>query len=411
MRSNAFESQPIEVELFTPRNDVANPIISIVIPALNESVTIGTFLDWCHEGIAKIDVPVEVIIVDSSTDETPEIALENGARVLRVPKLGLGRAYIDALPFTRGKYLILGDADCTYDFRELMPFYEAFVAGNEYVMGSRFKGSIEAGAMPPLHQYFGTPLTTWILNVMYGTDFSDIHCGMRGITRDAFQRMNMASQSWEYASEMVLKSVHMGLKRAEVPVRFLKDMEGRTSHHVRAGWFSPWKAGWINLKAMFVFGADFFLWWPGLLFFMLGSAGWLSLAFGPRTINGVGLSLNTMLFCLVFSMAGLQMLLTAVVEKVITDGQGKLRQKWLDRMNYTKIAVVSGIAFFVGLILVGRFAIDFVRAGYALASLPESANHLAISGLALLFGAVLVFTNTLVLHAVAVYVPKPSNRD
>ena len=405
--NDKFDHQPNMVELFVPKNDVINPVISIVIPALNESLTIGTFIDWCREGIAKIGVPTEIVIVDSSTDETPKIALDKGARVLRVPKLGLGRAYIDALPFARGKYLILGDADCTYDFRELKPFYEAFEAGNEYVMGSRFKGSIEIGAMPPLHQYFGTPLTTWILNLIYGTNFSDIHCGMRGITRNAFQRMNMASQSWEYASEMVLKSVHMGLKRAEVPVSFLKDMEGRTSHHVRAGWFSPWQAGWINLKAMFVFGADFFLWWPGLLFFILGSAGWVMLSFGPMTINGVGLSLNTMLFCLVFSMVGLQMLLIAIIEKVITDGQGDLRKQWLSRMDYTKTAIISGLAFLSGLILVLRFSMIFVAQNYNLSAVSENENHLAIAGLAMLLGSVLVFTNTLVLHAVAVYVPKP----
>ena len=106
-------------------------------------------------------------------------------------------------------------------------------------MGSRWKGSIEPGAMPRLHQYFGTPLTTWILNRLYSSQFSDIHCGMRGITRDALERMDLQSQSWEYASEMVLKSVHMDLRTTEVPVRFLKDREGRLSHHKRSGWFSP----------------------------------------------------------------------------------------------------------------------------------------------------------------------------
>ena len=225
---------------------------------------------WCKEGLAAAGVVGEILIVDSSDDHTAELALAGGARVLQVPKRGLGRAYIDALPFVRGKWIVMGDADCTYDFRGLPPFVDGFRDGYEYVMGSRWKGSIEAGSMPGLHRYFGTPFTTWILNRLYSSHFSDIHCGMRGITRDALERMNLQSQSWEYASEMVLKSVHMELRTTEVPVTFLKDREGRVSHHKREGWLSPFKAAWINLRAMFIYGSDFFLFKPGLVLTVLG---------------------------------------------------------------------------------------------------------------------------------------------
>jgi glycosyltransferase involved in cell wall biosynthesis len=152
-------------QLLVTANEVAGPKLSIVIPALNEALA------------------------------TSEIALAKGARVLRTPKRGLGRAYIDAIPFIRGEYVLMGDADCTYDFRELGPFLESFHGGCEYVMGSRFRGYIEPGSMPPLHQYFGTPVTTWLLNFLYSSHFSDIHCGMRGITRDALCRMDLQSQS------------------------------------------------------------------------------------------------------------------------------------------------------------------------------------------------------------------------
>src|SRR6266567_5405190 len=197
-RSSSVPHGPVDkdVTLFVPDEDVADPELSIVIPALNEELTVGRFVDWCREGLREANVRGEIIIVDSSSDRTAEIALARGARVLKTPKRGLGRAYIDALPFIRGEYVLLGDADCTYDFRELANFVEKFRAGYEFIMGSRFKGSIEDGAMPPLHRYFGTPLTTWILNVMYGTHFSDIHCGMRGITLSALKRLKLASQSW-----------------------------------------------------------------------------------------------------------------------------------------------------------------------------------------------------------------------
>ena len=130
-----------EIHLLVPENDVADPELSIVVPALNEALTITEFVQWCHEGMAKAGVRGEIIIIDSSTDETPELAVAGGARVLRTPKRGLGRAYIDAIPMIRGKWVLMGDADCTYDFRELDVFVEGFRQGNDFVMGSRWKGS------------------------------------------------------------------------------------------------------------------------------------------------------------------------------------------------------------------------------------------------------------------------------
>ena len=139
-------------------------------------------------------------------------------------------------------------------------------------MGNRFAGSIEPGAMPKLHRYFGTPVTTWILNLIYGSKYSDIHCGMRALTREALARIRLESQSWEYASEMVLKAALLKLRVAEVPVKFYKDRDGRVSHHKRAGWLSPWVAGWINLKAMFLYAPDCFVRRPGWVLLTLGLA-------------------------------------------------------------------------------------------------------------------------------------------
>ncbi|HET8549530.1 MAG TPA: glycosyltransferase family 2 protein, partial [Bryobacteraceae bacterium] len=289
------------ITLLVPDRDTAHPLVSIVIPAMNEELTISDFIDWCMEGLEGAGVEGEVLIVDSSTDRTAEIALARGARVLRTPKRGLGRAYVDAIPYVRGEYIVMGDADCTYDFRNLAPYVEKFRAGYEYIMGSRYLGSIQPGAMPPLHQYFGTPVTTWILNFLYASKFSDIHCGMRGITRSALMRMDLQSQSWEYASEMVLKSVRMQLRTAEVPVRFLKDRDGRLSHHKRSGWFSPWQAGWINLRAMFIYGADFFVFRPGLLLLLIGCLLTLPLTFGPVTVGPITFSLYWMLMGLTLS--------------------------------------------------------------------------------------------------------------
>ncbi|MEI7624419.1 MAG: glycosyltransferase family 2 protein, partial [Actinomycetes bacterium] len=139
-------ARPEVVELLVPLDDESDPELSIVIPAMDEELTISDFLAWCREGLQRSGVRGEILIVDSSADRTPELALAQGARVLRVPKRGLGRAYIDAIPYIRGQWVLMGDADCTYDFRQLGEFVEALRSSSDFVMGSRWKGSIEKGA-------------------------------------------------------------------------------------------------------------------------------------------------------------------------------------------------------------------------------------------------------------------------
>jgi len=390
-------SDPL-VELLIPALDIDLPELTICVPALNESLTIGEFVDWCYEGLKKAGVKGEILIVDSSTDNTSEIALSKGARVLRTPRRGLGRAYIDAIPFIRGKYVILGDCDCTYDFRELEPFIKQFREGHEYIMGSRFRGYIEPGAMPPLHQYLGTPVTTWILNVIYSSRFSDIHCGMRGITKEAFQRMGLKSQSWEYASEMVLKSVHMELKTTEVPIRFLKDKEGRFSHHKREGWFSPWKAAWINLRAMFVYGPDFFLFKPGLAMLIPGLLLVFGLATGPVSVGKITFSLYWQILGLTLSVLGLQSVYMGILGSLFFDYSGALTKKWLGVFSYNRSVFISVIGFLSGVALMIPLLATYLKNDFLLGTMDNS-NNLAVTGAFLVLSAFSNFTFTLLLHA------------
>ena len=389
-----------EVRLMTPADDAPEAEVSIVIPALDEEMTIGHFVDWCKQGLATAGVTGEVLIVDSSSDRTAEIAVSRGARVLKTPRRGLGRAYIDALPYVRGKYVLMGDADCTYDFRELRPFVEKLRQGYDFVMGSRWKGSIEPGSMPPLHRYLGTPLTTWMLNIVYSSRFSDIHCGMRGISRDALRRMGLQSQSWEYASEMVLKSVHMRLRTAEVPVRFLKDREGRLSHHKRAGWLSPFQAAWINVRAMFVYGAEFFTFRPGLVIFALGLLLTLPLAVGPVTVGPVHFSLHWMLLGLTLTVVGLQSFYVGCLAQVLHDYTGMARKRWLRAFPYTRTVVISGAAFLGGFTMALILVVEYVQSGLALSAASRIA-YVGVLGLVLLIGSFLTFTFVLLLHALA----------
>jgi glycosyltransferase involved in cell wall biosynthesis len=386
------------LELRTPEKDVEDPEISIVVPALNEALTIADFVDWAKEGLAKSGARGEILIVDSSTDDTATIALAHGARVLVAPKRGLGRAYIDSLPYIRGKYVVMGDCDCTYDFRELTPFVERFRDGAEFVMGSRFRGYIEPGSMPPLHRYLGTPVTTWILNVIFGSHFSDIHCGMRGMSKDALLRMRLQSQSWEYASEMVLKSVRMKLRTEEVPIRFLKDRDGRMSHHKRSGWFSPWAAAWINLRAMFIYGADFFLYRPGFLLAALGALLTFPLAAGPIALGPVTLSLFSMLVGVTLATLGVQCIYMGILAQMFFDYSGEVRRRWYRRFPYTRTVLLAFAAFVAGAAFVVSLLVFYVRHGYTLAP-EEPITHLAALGLLSMIVGFTTFTFTLLLHA------------
>ena len=392
-----------EAFLLVPANDVADPEVSIVIPALDEEGLIGDFIDWCLEGIENAGVATEILIVDSSTDRTGDIALAKGARVLKTPPRGLGRAYIDALGVIRGKYVICGDADCTYDFRRIEPFVEKLRQGYDYVMGSRFAGAIEEGAMPPLHRYFGTPLTNFLLNLIYGTRFTDIHCGMRGVSLSALKDMDLKSQSWEYASEMIVKAVRLKLKTVEVPVSFYKDRDGRLSHHKRIGWYSPWHAGWINLRAMLVHGADFFVLKPGFFLFFLGLLVTLPLAAGPLSIGGVTFSLNTMVLGSSLSIIGLQCIFLGCMASSIYDPSGAARARWLAVFAYTPVMAVCGVLFLVGLGLAAAFLAAFVGAGLAFTSDMIAANHIAAAGLLAMVLSFITFVSTLLLHALAAY--------
>jgi glycosyltransferase involved in cell wall biosynthesis len=372
------------------------PLVSIVVPCLNEELCIGEFVDWCFEGLRRAGVTGEVVIVDSGTDRSGEIAEAHGARVLHFPRRGLGRAYIDALPHIRGRWVIMGDCDLTYDFREIERFVARFREGFDFVMGSRFGGYIEHGAMPALHRYFGTPLTTWILNRIYGTYYGDIHCGMRGITREALRRIELRSQSWEYASEMVVKAAKLRLRACEVPVRFYKDREGRVSHHKRTGWFSPWQAGWINLKAMFLFAPEFFLRRPGWAMLLVGLALAVSLAGGSYTLFGVGMDLHWMLLGMTLAAVGYGALQLATLARVFYDFDPLYTERIRRRITFDR-GLLAGIGLgAVGLGINGASLVRYVYGGLRL----EHIQYGAVFGLLLIVLGFQTFTFTLLLHMI-----------
>lgn len=394
---------PEEIEHLLPAGtDAGAADISIVVPALNEEITVGEFVDWCKEGLERAGVRGQILIIDSSTDNTPQIVLAHGGEVLRTPKRGLGRAYIDASNYIRGQWIVMGDADLTYDFRELSPFADAFRNGAEFVMGSRFRGSIEKGAMPGLHRYFGTPLTTWILNRIYGSHYSDIHCGMRGLTRSALDRIDLKSQSWEYASEMVLKAARLKLRTAEVPVKFYKDREGRFSHHRRMGWLSPWVAGWLNLKVMLVYTPDSFLLKPGILLTAIGALIACVLSAGPITVGGVGFSLYWLLFGVTCVTLGYSSIQIGVLARVMHGLRPTSLEKLRRVLSYDRGMLLSAGCAIVGIVLLGALVYRYLHADFKLFEI----SHPAIFGLLLIIVGFQTFCFTLLLEMVQRVTPE-----
>lgn len=394
--STAASQTPQSIEhLFPPGLSPAPVDVSIVVPALNEEITVGEFVDWCHEGLRRAGVTGQILIVDSSTDATPQIALARGAEVLRVPKRGLGRAYIDAGPYVRGRWIVMGDADLTYDFRELAPFVAEFRKGADYVMGSRFRGEIESGAMPPLHQYFGTPLTTWILNRVYSSRYTDIHCGMRGLTREAFGRLALKSQSWEYASEMVLKAARLRLRIAEVPVKFYKDREGRLSHHRRMGWLSPWIAGWLNLKVMLVYSPDSFLLTPGIV--LLAAGGSIATVLGitgPLKVAGVGLELHWMLLGITLATLGYGCVQVGILARILHGLRPEMIGAARRFFSYNRGMTIAAGLVVAGLVLVSTLVVTWFRSALRL----DQVSYHAILGLFFMILGFQTFGFTLLLE-------------
>jgi hypothetical protein len=265
--------------------------------------------------------------------------------------------------------------------------------------------------MPALHRYFGTPLTTWMLNIVYSTRFSDIHCGMRGVTTDAMRRMDLRSQAWQYASEMIIKSVHLGLKTAEVPVKFYKDREGRESHHKRIGWFEPWRAGWLTVQTMFTFGADFFLIRPGAIMLAAGGVGAAALFGGPRVFAGIGFSLHWMLMFVTTALVGAQLLMMGAIARMLYDREHRKRRIW-DRIFHFNTAILSAIAVFLcGVASMLPLVEEYITRGFRLLPALSLQSYEAVGGVGMVLLSFTFFTSSLVYNAVSLSSPSGAARE
>jgi len=239
--------------------------LSVVMPCLNEESTIGLCIRRAQDAMAALGITGEVVVADNgSADRSVEIALSMGARVIHQKARGYGNALIAGFSAARGRYILMGDADASYDFGELGRFVEKLREGYDLVIGSRIKGTILPGAMPWKNRYIGNPALTGILNLLFGAGISDAHSGMRGLTADAFRQMKLRTPGMEFASEMIVKAAKLHLKMVEIPITLHPDGRDRPPH------LKPWRDGWRHLKFMLMFSPTALFLMPGLLLLLSG---------------------------------------------------------------------------------------------------------------------------------------------
>ncbi|MGA1367082.1 MAG: glycosyltransferase family 2 protein [Blastocatellia bacterium] len=318
--------------------------LSIVMPCLNEAETLATCIRKAQSFLSGAGIAGEVVIADNgSTDGSPGIATSLGARVVSVEAKGYGSALRGGIEAARGRFVIMGDADDSYDFAALTPFVERLRAGDQLVMGNRFRGGIAPGAMPPLHRYLGNPVLTSIGRLFFGSPCGDFHCGLRGFEREAILGLGLRTTGMEFASEMVVRATLNQLRIVEVPTTLSKDGRNRPPH------LRSWRDGWRHLRFLLMYSPRWLFLYPGLLLMGvgLGLGGWLLPA--PRRVGGVELDVHTLLYTAMAVVIGFQAVLFAVFTKVFVIREGLMPpDRRLDRL-FDVVTLEVGLT--VGLLL------------------------------------------------------------
>jgi len=304
-----------------PQDDVLTESIelSIVMPCLNEAETLETCIAKAIGFLKAHGVRGEVVVADNgSTDGSPDLARRAGARVVAVEKKGYGSALRGGFEAARGRYVIMGDADDSYDFSALGPLLEELRAGADLVMGNRFRGGIAPSAMPPLHRYLGNPVLTAIGRLFFRSPIRDFHCGLRGFSKHAIERMELRTTGMELASEMVVKATLLGMRVTEVPVTLSPDGRSRPPH------LRSWRDGWRHLRFLLLYSPRWLFLYPGLALMLIGLAAGLWLMPGPRVVGGMAFDLQTLLYAGIAVLLGYQAVTFAIFTKVYAISSGLL---------------------------------------------------------------------------------------
>lgn len=325
--------------------------LTVLMPCLNEAETIAVCIQKAQSFFASSGIKGEVLVADNgSTDGSQAIAESLGARVVAVPERGYGAALKGGIKAARGRFVIMGDADDSYDFSALSEMLGELRAGAQLVMGNRFKGGIKPGAMPFLHRYLGNPVLSFLGRLFYRVPIGDFHCGLRGFSREAILHLQLETSGMEFASEMVVKSALNKLKISEVPVVLSPDGRSRSPH------LRTWRDGWRHLRFLLLFSPRWLFLLPGLLLLMVGALSMGIICFKPIVVRNVGLDIHTLAYSGAALLLGFQMIIFAVLSNFVGVRAGWLPDnlRWMRAMaklTLERILVASILLFGVGLLL------------------------------------------------------------
>ena len=362
--------------------------LSIVIPCLNEETTVGDVVRKGVASLARLRIDGEVIVADNgSSDRSREVARASGARVVDVRTKGYGAALMGGINAARGTYVLMADADDSYDLAAIDPFVDALRAGNDLVMGNRFAGGIKTGAMPTLHKYVGNPVLSFVARLFFGGETGDFHCGMRAFRRDKILALDLRTVGMEWASEMVVKSHLAKYRVAEVPTILYPDRRPRRPH------LRTWRDGWRHLRFLLLYSPRWLFFYPGALLMAIGGLVGARLLLGPFQAGALGFDVHTLIYAAAMVIVGYQAVAFAFFTKIFAVSEGLLpedpRLPVLFRYVTLEVGIVVGLAMVIVGIGTGAVALRmWTEAGFgSLADRSETTlRYVIVSSAALALG-------------------------
>jgi len=338
------------------RND-DGPEVSVVLPCLNEAETLALCIEQIQAMFRAHSISGEIVVADNgSTDGSVEIAERLGVRVVRVPRKGYGSALMGGISAASGRYVVMGDADCSYEFGDVPRLLEKLRQGSDLVMGNRFLGGIKPGAMPPLHKYLGNPVLTWIGRLFFKAPCGDFHCGLRGFSKVAYELMDLRTTGMEFASEMVVKATLFKMRIDEVPTTLSPDRRNRPPH------LRSWRDGWRHLRFLLLYSPRWLFLYPGLVSMLLGGITGLWLLPGPRAVGGIHFDVHTLLYAAMAVLLGFQSVVFATLTKVFGISEGLLPEDTRLTRLFRYVKLETGLVTGFALILFG-IAASFMAVG------------------------------------------------
>ncbi|MGE5258500.1 MAG: glycosyltransferase family 2 protein [Hyphomicrobiales bacterium] len=364
--------------------------LTILMPCLNEAETVGACIEKAWGFLKRAGVDGEVLVADNgSTDGSRQIADAKGARLVQVSEKGYGAALRGGIAAARGRFIIMGDADDSYDFAELDGFLGELRRGADLVMGNRFKGGVKVGAMPPLHRWLGNPVLSFVGRVLFKIQVHDFHCGLRGFNAQAIRDLELRTAGMEYASEMVVRAALEGLKVVEVATTLAPDGRSRPPH------LRTWRDGWRHLKFLLTYSPRWLFLYPGVVFLSLGLAVAVVLFPGPFWLGGVGFENKTFIAGCLCLIVGVQSITFSLLVRRYASRQGYLPRhrryaNFLDHVTLERLALVALALFAAGC---GGVAWCFIKWWDAFFGTFESAmaTRLMVLSITLLAAAVQIF--------------------